>query len=405
MHKRKKIKKSVWIILVIVLCGLLAMGGILFINLRKLEVKFDQKDVNLNEEIYNTDFIKELKNGTVVTEKEKIPTDKLGKQEFKIEIKDKKGKIKEYSLEINIVDTEKPQITFTKELETKVGETIDLLSGVSVKDNSNEKIDVKYEGDFDINKVGKYELRYVAIDSSGNEAKENFTLNVVENTNNSTTNEKTNTNTNEKTNSNANTNTNTNSNTNNEVHFTTSKGFKGVTKNGITYIDGYLIVNKTYTLPSTYAPGLTQESLNAFYKMQAASKVEGLNVWLQSGYRSYDLQDKLYKNYVATTGQAAADTYSARPGHSEHQSGLAYDVNIINDTFADTPEAVWLANNCYKYGFILRYPKGKSNETGYKYEPWHFRYIGNVELATKLYNNGDWITLEDYFGITSEYSD
>ena len=389
MHKRKKIKKSVWIILVIVLCGLLAMGGILFINLRKLEVKFDQKDVNLNEEIYNTDFIKELKNGTIVTEKEKISTDKLGKQEFKIEIKDKKGKIKEYSLEINIVDTEKPQITFTKELETKVGETIDLLSGVSVKDNSNEKIDVKYEGDFDINKVGKYELRYVAIDSSGNEAKENFTLNVVENTNNSTTNEK----------------PNTNTNTNNEVHFTTSKGFKGVTKNGITYIDGYLIVNKTYTLPSTYAPGLTQESLNAFYKMQAASKVEGLNVWLQSGYRSYDLQDKLYKNYVATTGQAAADTYSARPGHSEHQSGLAYDVNIINDTFADTPEAVWLANNCYKYGFILRYPKGKSNETGYKYEPWHFRYIGNVELATKLYNNGDWITLEDYFGITSEYSD
>ena len=77
MHKRKKIKKSVLIILVIVLCGLLAMGGILFINSRKLEVKFAQKDVNLNEEIYNTDFIKELKNGTIVTEKEKISTDKL----------------------------------------------------------------------------------------------------------------------------------------------------------------------------------------------------------------------------------------------------------------------------------------------------------------------------------------
>ena len=110
----------------------------------------------------------------------------------------------------------------------------------------------------------------------------------------------------------------------------------------------------------------------------------------------------LYNNYVNRDGVVAADTYSARAGHSEHQSGLAFDVNTINDSFANTEEGKWLNDNCYKYGFILRYPNGKSDETGYQYEPWHFRYVG-VELAEKLYNNGNWITVEDYFGITSRY--
>lgn len=81
---------------------------------------------------------------------------------------------------------------------------------------------------------------------------------------------------------------------------------------------------------------------------------------------------------------------------------MAFDVNTINDSFANTEEGKWLNDNCYKYGFILRYPNGKSDETGYQYEPWHFRYVG-VELAEKLYNNGNWITVEDYFGITSRY--
>lgn len=184
--------------------------------------------------------------------------------------------------------------------------------------------------------------------------------------------------------------------------FTTSKGFKGVTKNGVTYIDGYLIVNKTYTLPSSYGNGLTNVTIEAFNKMQAAAKVDGLNIYISSGFRSYSYQKTLYNNYVNRDGVTVADTYSARAGHSEHQSGLAFDVNTINDSFANTEEGKWLNDNCYKYGFILRYPNGKSDETGYQYEPWHFRYVG-VELAEKLYNNGNWITVEDYFGITSRY--
>ena len=187
-----------------------------------------------------------------------------------------------------------------------------------------------------------------------------------------------------------------------EVTFTTSKGFTGVVKNGVTYIDGYLIANKTYSLPKSYGDGLTKKTKSAFEEMAAAAKKEKLDIYIVSGFRSYSYQANLYNNYVKRDGAEKADTYSARPGHSEHQSGLAFDLNSVKNSFANTKEAVWLSDNCYKFGFILRYPKGKTGETGYQYEPWHFRYVG-VELATILYNGGDWITMEDYFGITSEY--
>ena len=184
--------------------------------------------------------------------------------------------------------------------------------------------------------------------------------------------------------------------------FTTSKGFTGVVKNGVTYIDGYLIANKTYALPKSYGDGLTKQTKSSFEEMAAAAKKEKLDIYIVSGFRSYSYQENLYNNYVKRDGVKKADTYSARPGHSEHQSGLAFDLNSVKNSFADTKEGKWLADNCYKFGFILRYPKGKTDETGYMYEPWHFRYVG-VELATILYNGGDWITMEDYFGITSVY--
>lgn len=169
-----------------------------------------------------------------------------------------------------------------------------------------------------------------------------------------------------------------------------------------TYINGILIVNKTYPLPESYAPGcLSSDTDAAFKKMAADAYAEGLTLWVQSGYRSYDLQKDLYNRYVSRDGQAAADTYSARPGHSEHQSGLAFDLNTIDDSFANTAEGQWVAQNCHKYGFIVRYPKGKEYLTGYQYEPWHLRYLG-VDTATAVYESG--LCLEEYLGITSEYS-
>ena len=105
---------------------------------------------------------------------------------------------------------------------------------------------------------------------------------------------------------------------------------------------------------------------------------------------------------MARDGKQEADTYSARPGHSEHQTGLAFDLNTIDDSFANTAEGKWINDNCYRYGLILRYPKGKEEITGYQYESWHLRYVGK-ELAQKLYNNGNWMTLEEHFNITSKY--
>ena len=136
--------------------------------------------------------------------------------------------------------------------------------------------------------------------------------------------------------------------------------------------------------------------------MANAASSAGLSIRVVSGFRSYNTQNNLYNNYVNRDGRAAADTYSARPGHSEHQTGLAADINLVDDSFEYTSEGQWLNNNAYKYGFILRYPKGKTSETGYIYESWHYRYVG-VDLATKLYNGGNWISLENYFGITSQY--
>lgn len=169
-----------------------------------------------------------------------------------------------------------------------------------------------------------------------------------------------------------------------------------------TYIDGILIVNKTYPLPADYAPGWETEATPYLWKMIEAAKADGITLWMKSGYRSYYDQQYIYNNYVKRDGQAEADTYSARPGHSEHQTGLAYDLNSTSNDFADTAEAKWIAENCYKYGFILRYPKGKEEITGYIYEPWHVRYLG-VEKATEVYESG--LCLEEFLNITSVYAE
>ncbi len=170
----------------------------------------------------------------------------------------------------------------------------------------------------------------------------------------------------------------------------------------LTYIDGILIANKTYALPSDYAPGVDPEAEVAFEKMAAEAYGEGLTLYISSGYRSYDYQSGLYQRYVDRSGKAEVDRYSARPGHSEHQTGLAFDLNTISDEFRDTDEGRWVAENCHKYGFIVRYPEDKEAVTGYIYEPWHIRYLG-VETATAVYESG--LCLEEYLGITSEYAE
>lgn len=177
---------------------------------------------------------------------------------------------------------------------------------------------------------------------------------------------------------------------------------------GITYCDGVLIANKSYSLPSSYNPGsLTNDTSTAFQSLVQGAANDGISIYLSSGFRSYETQEQIYNNYVYNYGQATADTFSARPGYSEHQTGMAIDVNIIDDSFAGTPEAIWLEEHCTEYGFIIRYPKGKQDITGYKYEPWHIRYVGK-EVAQAIKDRGaaigdPYITLEEYFGIDSRY--
>ena len=142
---------------------------------------------------------------------------------------------------------------------------------------------------------------------------------------------------------------------------------------------------------------LVREAKEAFETLSEDAKKEGMNIIAMSSYRSYDYQVNLYDNYVATDGKEAADTYSARAGYSEHQTGLAVDVYnkvLPYTSFEETEEFNWMQENAYKYGFILRFPKDKVNITGYQYESWHYRYVGKE--AAKYIHNHD-LTLEEYY--------
>jgi len=169
-----------------------------------------------------------------------------------------------------------------------------------------------------------------------------------------------------------------------------------------------VLVNKYNKLQSSYVPSdlknisskygygqLKAEAATAFEEMCAAAKKDNITIYGGSGYRSYSHQSRLYNNYVARDGKVEADTYSARPGYSEHQTGLAMDImngrwGYVDDT---DKEYTWLVNNSYKYGFILRYLEGKEEITGYMYEPWHYRYVG-IDLATEITKLG--ITYDEY---------
>ena len=172
-----------------------------------------------------------------------------------------------------------------------------------------------------------------------------------------------------------------------------STGYVITTKNGVTYVGGVLVVNKTYKLPSSYNPGgLTSECSVAFAKLQAAAKKAGYTYTINSGFRTYSEQKTLYNNYVKQHGSAEAKKYCAVAGASEHQTGLAIDVGVTKWS-----DYEWLAANAYKYGFIIRYTADKTAITGYSAEEWHIRYLG-TDLAKKVYKSG--LCLEEYLGIS-----
>ena len=170
------------------------------------------------------------------------------------------------------------------------------------------------------------------------------------------------------------------------------------------YIKDILVVNKEFGIPKDFASKLSDEVVDAFKQMQNDAKEEGIILNIRSGFRSYDTQEMLYNNYVKRDGIEKASRYSAKPGFSEHQTGLAIDITTedtvtsIGDWFTDTPQAKWLYENAHNYGFILRYPQGKEDITGYKYESWHYRYVGTEHSKHFAMND---LTLEEYLQIVN----
>ena len=160
--------------------------------------------------------------------------------------------------------------------------------------------------------------------------------------------------------------------------------------------DEIIVVNKHYPLSKDYNPGENPIAKAELVKLIAAMQAAGFPISDHySGFRSYETQSSLYQDYVNKDGKEAADRYSARPGYSEHQTGLAFDVIGTNgDLVTEEKAAQWLLDHVADYGFVVRYLKGKEKETGYMAEEWHLRYVGKE--AKEIAASG--LSLEEYFG-------
>lgn len=288
------------------------------------------------------------------------------------------NKTRSYECVVEIKDTAGPLITLKQDtLQITTDDTFDPLDNISAVDDpvdgpipykeknsigKNDQNYYTYESDIDTQTAGSYQVRVFASDQHGVTSEKTFQVDVTEHAAN--------------------------------VPLPLPSPRDGDIKEP-TYIKGILIVNKSYGLPRNY--GETDPTAYAnLQTLQEAANAAGHDIPLLSGYRPYETQVELYNAYIARDGQAAADRYSARPGFSEHQSGLCFDIGSIDDTYGDTPAGQWLAENAHLYGYIIRYPKGKEGITGYMYEPWHVRYVG-VDVATAIYTNN--ATLEEYVGL------
>ncbi len=169
-----------------------------------------------------------------------------------------------------------------------------------------------------------------------------------------------------------------------------------------------VVVNKKYRLSSDYEPALVgvrggqmrQSAADSLDKLFRAAEATGMNPLVVSSYRSYVMQEDVYNGYVNQNGQKDADTFSARPGHSEHQTGLAVDVDDgsgcqLETCFGETQFGKWLQEKAHFYGYIVRYPLGKDAITGYQYEPWHIRYVGSE--AEAIVSSGK--TMDEFYGV------
>lgn len=272
-----------------------------------------------------------------------------------------RGSLSKIGITINIVDTVSPEFTkFQDSFEIEQNGIKPNYSTYFEASDLSEAIVTIDDTSVDYNVVGDYVITVKAIDNYGNETQKDASVKIIQKK----------------------ASTNTSNRSNAELY----------------YVNGILVVNKKHALPSGYAPGENATAGAAIRLLISDMKSLGFNISNSySGYRSFTTQANLYQSYVDRYGQIQADTFSARAGYSEHQTGLAFDLKNSSGSLiqSGTNEAIWVAENANRYGFIVRYLQGKESITGYKYEPWHLRYIGDE--ATSIYNSGK--TLEEYLGI------
>lgn len=390
MDKRKKYrrKKNPFRAIVPLLLLICVVFVALYLFQSPTVILSEGRQFSVGDHVFLSDLIAEVKDGVLVTEDFKLDSSQAGSKTVAFSVKTRLGQTKSESITVEFLDQTAPVITAPECLNAMIGTEIDLLEGVSATDNTGENLTVTVKGDYSFEKAGVYRLKYEARDASGNLAEKDFTLTVEA----SPFGEK---------------------GTLIDGTYTTKNGFTLEIRNSVAYVDGYLLVNKSYSVPKGFSSTgdgtrtLQPEASNAFTAMKAAAPAAiQKELFVRSGVRTISDQTVIFNNYVQRDGLEEALTYSARPGHSEHHTGLGMDITTADIEDREKPEIAavlnWLNENAYKYGFILRYPEGKSDETGYIFEPWHYRYVG-TELAEILYNNGDWITMEAYFGVDSVY--
>ena len=318
----------------------------------QLSVEFiDNVLIEYGSELEVKDLI--VSNSGEITFISELDTLNVSKQKLQVKVKEENVE-RIFEKEFEVIDTQYPIIELYKDvISVNYGKTYNFKDNIKFcYDVVDGELEFETNQEVDFNKSGSYKVQVKTVDLNNNETLVEYTIKVLD---------------------------------------------KATTVTP-TFIKGILIVNKTYALPSTYGSGIDSVAYQALLELQKAASAAGHDLPLLSGYRSYATQKSTYEYWCNLYGEAYAQNVSARPGHSEHQTGLAFDVASLKSSFGDTEAGKWLESNCAEYGFILRYPKNKTHITGYYYEPWHIRYVGTEHSIPIMSQN---LTLEEYLGVKS----
>lgn len=316
----------------------------------------DVQNIEYGETVKSLSFIQNI-DGEIVNYPN-LETYKLGLNQIEYSVKNKGD---EYTVKrtVQVVDTQSPIIELmSNRVELKRDATFEPLSNIEriydVVDGNLETYSVIH--DVDTSTPGEYEVVVRAMDKNMNIQVEKYIV---------------------------------------AVEGLVEKPVEEKEENQLRYIENILFINKQYSLPSSYKED-NEEALNALKKLQEAAKKEGHELAIIDDYISYSEQKRLYNEALKDSSYEVASKTVEKPGHSEHQAGLAFDVGSKDKEFGNTDAGKWLAEHCAEFGFIIRYPEGKEEITGYEYSPSHIRYVG--EKHAKLIHQWK-ITLEEYLGV------